>query len=93
MSRLRPPGAKLTLAPAIELDGDLLVHVLPEIEDILLLGPLTLTTSTTMVAVPSPLSPSTASTSASPTSIAAAASSSAAAVRGSVSHGSGDFPD
>jgi hypothetical protein len=30
---------KLTLAPAAELDGDLLVHVLAQVQDVLFLGP------------------------------------------------------
>jgi hypothetical protein len=40
------PNAPLTFSPAAELDGELLVHVLAQVEDVLLLRPLSLSRST-----------------------------------------------
>ena len=63
---------KLTLAPAAELDGDLLVHVLAQVQDVLFLRPLCLL-------LPRRISALCASSSSSSTSSAAMVAASAAA--------------
>lgn len=78
-------GVRFTFSTAVELDDDGLVHVLGQVQDVLLLGPLRLSTASSSTAS------TTASTSSSSASVAAAAASSvtataAASVERSIGH-------
>lgn len=88
VDRHRGVGVELTLAPAVELDGDGLVHVFPEVEDVLLLGPLAVgaRTAAGVVVAASPLSSTSTATA---TAAAVASASATPVVRGSVGHDSG----
>lgn len=66
-----------TLAAAVEFDGDLLVHVLAQVEDVLLLGALTLAAVSSSAAATTPVTAS---------SVAAAAATASASVGWSLGH-------
>lgn len=80
------------LAAAVELDGDALVHVLAEVEDVLLLGTLALLAALSTAAVASaatrPMSAATSTASpTAPSSTAVASAATTAALVGYIGHG------
>lgn len=76
-------GSSRTFPAAAELDGNSLVHVLVQVEDVLLLGPLLLARAS-RAALASTVSPSPATAAAAPSAVAT--TSPATPVRGSVGH-------
>jgi hypothetical protein len=74
------PTTKLTFPPAAELDGDLLVHVLAQVQDVLFLGPLGLL-------LPRCVSALCASSSTAPSSTVVAASTASAPKCAAFRHG------
>lgn len=72
-----------TLTPAVELDGDLLVHVLGQVENVFLLGSLAVAAGTV---VSSAVASAAATSSSPPAAVAASAPPTAASVGSSVRH-------